>query len=170
MLGGSAAISIHVADPARRSAYLAYVEGVVLDEVAHGRWVQDDSCPTALQRGLRAFVHLDVASDVAQNQRSGQSAQGPSHHHDTQSRMKAAATLPPDNVLKNPHSDSLYLGFTFSAFPISYIRSLHVQLCQRGKRNVKLLEEHVRLVVPSQAPIWVERPHEGPLCYFPVVA
>src|SRR5829696_6252585 len=74
MLRGGAAITVHVAHPARRDAYLIEGKDIVLGKVAYRCWVQDDPGSSAFQRDIGAFVHLHVASGVAEDQRGSESA------------------------------------------------------------------------------------------------
>src|SRR5215210_463001 len=86
ILRSGAAITVHIAHPTRRDAYLVEGKDVVLGKVAYRCWVQDDTSSSAFQQDIGAFVHLYVASGVAEDQRGGESAQRSPHYHDTWSR------------------------------------------------------------------------------------
>jgi hypothetical protein len=96
VLVGDVAVPVHIAHPARRGAYLADVQSIILGKVAYGCRVQDYPGSAALQRGPGAFVHLDVVSCVAQDQRSRQPTQGPSHHDNARPARSCAHFTVPD--------------------------------------------------------------------------
>src|SRR5215211_7676087 len=95
ILRSGAAITVHIAHPTRRDAYLVEGKDVVLGKVAYRCWVQDDTSSSAFQQDIGAFVHFYVASGVAEDQRGGESAQRSPHYHDTWSRRSCIHLVTP---------------------------------------------------------------------------